>query len=144
MRELFSPIRHKTQRVQSNSITKSKSMLTLQCSQRFLIELCTFMPLVCCFWKTATPLFHPASAVTFDCELDPLTSGEIDCLLEKEGRMVCERHRACCDGREAVDRRGACWTCARESARIDEAIDFAASELFLIRLAIVCARCQVF
>ncbi len=125
------------ERVQSSSTTKYKRMLTLQCSQRFLIELCTFMPLVCCFWRTATPLFHAASAVTADCELDPLTSGEIDCLFEKEGRMVCERHRACCDGREAAGRRGACWTGARESARIDEAIDFAASELFLIRLVIV-------
>lgn len=90
------------------SASKLVHHLTLQCSQRFLIELSTFIPRTCC--RTAATAAGPADArpvgTTTPRELLRILGSVVDSIVE-------ERARAC----------GCCWVARRaadgrrESAR---------------------------
>lgn len=86
----------------------------MQCSHRFLTELCTFMPLVCC-WKAITPPGPAAwtALVAVDVRATTFNVGRnVDCRLATKGEEVCERLRPCC----GVDRVG-CTRGVSDSAR---------------------------
>lgn len=97
--------------------------LTLQCSHRFFIELCTFIPLVCCAFKAATP------PTTADCGL--VVAGVLKASLgasclrgDEQESTLCDRLRTvCCVGRQGGIL-GAAWAMdrARSAERSDEAV----------------------
>ena len=100
-----------------NPFPNNIPFLTLQCSHRFLIELRTFIPLVCCFWrKTATPLCCVLAATA-----PPAAAVHPVLTVVLGERMACEQHRVCIEGRAAAGRDD-----ERERRRIDEESDLVA------------------
>lgn len=86
----------------------SQSLLTLQCSHRFLIALRTFIPRVCCVWTDTAPrcCVRATAAPTAAAAADPVVASADPVLGGGGERMACEQHRvcSCTDGRAVAGR----------------------------------------